>query len=170
MSCPFAGSPMDEEKFWAIIALFDWSYEGYDQSVMQPAIAALSKLDLDSLREFDEILAAKLYALDAQQYADPTGFGSEHFSVDAFLYNRCAVVANGREFYDHVLNNPAYMPKESEFETILYLAYLAALEKGITDYEHFAALSYETFSNEAGWKNADFPDNLPPGHLPKHQR
>jgi hypothetical protein len=97
---------IDECQFWKIIALFDWSKEGDDDAVMRPAIDALAQLDLNALHEFDEILAAKLYALDREEYARPTGFGIEYFSVDMFLYNRCCAVGNGKAFYERVLKNP----------------------------------------------------------------
>jgi hypothetical protein len=161
---------MDENQFWEIIALFDWSHEGDNQAVMRPAIEALAKLDPEALHEFDEILAAKLYALDTQAHARPTGFGVDHSSVDSFLYNRCGVVINGRDHYERALHNPSLMVKDLYFDSVLYLTFHAGLQKGIQDHFTFTQASYETFSNEAGWQNVDFPDNLPPGHLPKHQR
>jgi hypothetical protein len=161
---------IDERQFWKIIALFDWSKEGDDDAVMRPAIDLLAKLPLECLQQFDEILAGKLYTLDAEPYAKPTGFGINHFSVDMFLYNRCCVVGNGKAFYERVLKNPSLMIKELDFESLLYLTYRAGLQKGIQDYHSLTQVSYETFSNEAGWQNVHFPDGLPPGHLPKHQR
>ncbi|MEO8612493.1 MAG: DUF4240 domain-containing protein [Chloroflexota bacterium] len=96
---------MDENQFWDMIALFDWSHEGDDRAVMRPAIDALAKLDPEALHAFDEILAAKLYALDTQAHAQPTGLGDRHFSVDSFLYTRCCVVVNGKVFYERVLKH-----------------------------------------------------------------
>lgn len=161
---------MDEDKFWQIIESFDWSMEGYDHAVMKPAIDTLSQMTVADLRRFGEILAQKLYALDTQAHAAPTGFGTEHFSVDTFLYQRCVVVVNGRALYEQVLNHQRQIPKDLEFEMLLNLTDSAAEEMGLDDYLDDTTVSYETFSNKAGWKDADFPDALPPGHKPPHQR
>ena len=74
-------------------------------------------------------------------------------SVDEFLYARCVVVANGRQFFDAVLAEPKQMPKDMEFESLLYVARTALKKKtGRDDAEpDEPAVSYETFSNRAGW-------------------
>ena len=159
---------MDEDKFWQIIESFDWSKPG--GAAMYPAVETLSQMTEADLQDFDEILAQKLYALDTKAHAAPTGFGTEHLSVDQFLYYRCAVVVEGRETYELVLNHQRQMPKDLRFEDILILTYDAAQEMGLDDYLDNTTVSYETFSNKAGWKDADFPDALPPGHKPQHQR
>ena len=166
-SCRFILLPMEDCAFWEIIRLFDWSEAQDDNEIMQSAINRLTQLSLEELHEFDEILATKLYALDAEKYAKDIGFGSEHYlSADMFLYVRCWVVAHGKAFYEQVMNDPALMPKDLEFESLLYLTSEAANQKGIDDYFYDTRISYETFSNQNGWKDADFPDNLPPGHRP----
>jgi hypothetical protein len=108
--------------------------------------------------------------LDTQAHGEAVGFGLEYFSVDLFLYICCCVVANGRRFYETVLKNPKQMPQDLDYEPLLYLTYAAASEMGMEDYRHRTKLSYETFSNEEAWKDAHFPDALPIGHKPKHQR
>lgn len=47
---------------------------------------------------------------------------NEQFSVDYFLYVRCCVVANGKEYFEMVVSNPEQMPKDIDFEPLLYLA------------------------------------------------
>lgn len=158
---------MDEQQFWEIIGLFDWSEQNDAQAVMQPAIDYLSKLSLEELKRFDEILTNRLYMLDSYQYAQSTGFGTEHFSVDMFLYNRCFVVARGKTFFERVFNEPTLMSFDFDFEDLLYLVSEAAIQQGIDNYESDTQISYETFSNEEGWKGVIFPDELPPGHRPK---
>jgi len=62
---------------------------------------------------FEGILAAKLYALDTREQArwcyrgqsDPDN--DDYISSGGFLYSRCVVVANGREFFEHVLADPS---------------------------------------------------------------
>jgi hypothetical protein len=73
--------------------------------------------------------------------------------VDGFLYARCLVVANGREFYDAVHSDPTTMPKDADFEAILMLAADAYDRKTglVWDELDETDVSYETFSNEAGW-------------------
>jgi hypothetical protein len=161
---------VDERQFWKIIALFDWSKEGDDYAVMRPAIDLLARSSVEILGQFDEILAAKLYALDREEYARPTGFGIEYFSVDMFLYNRCCVVGNGKEFYERVLKNPSLMNKHMDFESLLYLTERAARKQGIEDFFTSTQFSYETYSNEDGWKNAYSPDDKSPGYIPKDRR
>ncbi len=157
---------MDEQQFWEIIGLFDWSNPD-DQAIMQPAIDHFSHLGLEALDSFAEILAAKLFALDSQRYAQSTGFGTDHYSVDMFLYNRCFVVAQGKAFYERVSNEPTLMSFDFDFESLLYLVSDAASKQDIDDYHHDTQVSYETFSNTAGWKGIAFPKELPPGHRPK---
>ena len=161
---------MDDATFWEITDSFDWSKLGDDHAVMRPAIDRLKKLTEADLQAFDEILAQKLYALDTKAHADPTGFGTTHASVDTFLYQRCVAVINGRDYYEKRLTHQEPLENDLHFESILHLTYLASIEMGLDDYFPDQSVSYETFSNEAGWQDTDFPDELPPGHKPKHQR
>ncbi|MCB9291546.1 MAG: DUF4240 domain-containing protein [Lewinellaceae bacterium] len=48
--------------------------------------------------------------------------GGQVFSSDYFLYARACVVANGKDYYEKILVNPAQMPKDFTFESLLYLA------------------------------------------------
>lgn len=149
---------MNDHEFWKIIDLLDWSKED-DQAVIQPAVDALAKLGIEALQSFDEILAAKLYALDTEQHAQPDD--DSYFSNDLFLYNRCYVVGQGQTFYEQVLAKPEEMPIGVDywFEVLLSLTQNAAEKLGVDDYHHITQVSYETFSNLEGWKNADSPDD-----------
>lgn len=79
--------------------------------------------------------------------------GDAYISADSFLYERCVVVANGRELYEQVLADPMAFPQDLEFESLLYVA--------VTAYERLTGEdvrdvledepSYETFSNAEGW-------------------
>ena len=63
------------------------------------------------------------------------------------------MVANGREFYETVLAKPSEFPKDLDFEGLLNLAALAHERKTGEEPEFFdTSVSYETFSNEAGWR------------------
>lgn len=150
---------MDEATFWKIIALLDWDETGDDDAVMAPARAALLKKSPEAICAFDDLLAEKLYALDTRAHCraayakEQAGDdGDEYVAADGFLYLRCAVVANGRDFYEAALRDPTEMPREIEFESLLSLAVECFEEKTGKPYEHTTPVSYESFSNREGWK------------------
>jgi Protein of unknown function (DUF4240) len=147
---------MTEETFWNIIARFDWNRTGDDDAVIEPAVNDLSAMADDAIREFEDILAAKLNALDTVAHARAIGNRAYRgprapFSPDWFLYVRCCVVANGQEFYADVLADPERMPQDMEFEAILYVAERAYERKTGKTFDHVSNISYETFSNRSGW-------------------
>ncbi|MGD9683104.1 MAG: DUF4240 domain-containing protein [Candidatus Obscuribacterales bacterium] len=147
---------MEDDRFWSLIDLLDWDQEGDDQKVIEPCIAALSKLSEREILAFEEALSAKLYKLDAKRFAMNIGKeayrGKDHpFSKSWFLNARCCVVANGRESYEEVLQNPESMPKDLEFGALALIAPEAFKRKTGDEMCHCAALSKETFSNFNGW-------------------
>ncbi len=153
------GSIMTENLFWEVIALLDWSQadEYQDDEVLKPAIEQLSQMQVMDIYQFQEILAEKLYALDARVYAEQIGESAfkptQYFSVDVFLYARCCVVANGKAFYEKVIASPETMPKDLDFESLLSIASAAYQDKtGRDDFAYLTTYSYETYSNKAGWK------------------
>jgi hypothetical protein len=169
---------MTEAEFWDVIALFDWDESGEDEAVLETARIALTKLSAREICAFDDILSEKLHALDTRAHCkacyerdlDPDN-GDDYISADAFLYSRCVVVANGRDFYELVLADPSQMPQEMEFESILYLAAGAFEEKTGESYEHVSPVDHESFQNAAGWaptpstRPGKFTgDNIPPGN------
>lgn len=147
---------MDESQFWAIMALLDWRTLD-SEAILTPAVQALSQFSEADIHRFHDMLNEKLYALDGQRFAEQLGSNryepNQHFSVDSFLYARCCVVANGRNFYEAVLNDPSRMPKEFTFESLLYLPKLAwTLKTGQDDYNYYPEIWSETFSNPDGWE------------------
>lgn len=150
--------PMDEDIFWEIISTFNWKKTGDDDKVLKPALKKLVSMTAQDIQQFAEILTEKLYSLDGLAYASNIGTDSykndkEFFSVDNFLYVRCCVVANGKDYYQSVLNDPTQMPEEMDFEALLYLPEEAYNKKLKTDGEFITTqLSYETFSNKEKWK------------------
>ena len=147
---------MTETVFWALIAALNWDATGDDEAVVQPVVNELSRMSVEEIKRFDDILASKLFALDSQAHAAEIGEGSyvegEHFSPDEFLYARCVVVANGKEVFDAVLADPKSFPKDLEFESLLYIAAAAHEAKTGEDYTHSPEPSYETYSNKDGWR------------------
>jgi hypothetical protein len=169
---------MNESTFWDIIGLFDWDRTGDDDAVLEPALRALAALDQDAIFTFDNILSEKLHALDTREHCracyagelDPDD-GDDYVSADDFLYARCVVVANGRDFYASVLADAAKMPQDMEFESLLSLPASAYERKTGKEYEHVTPVSYESFQNSAGWAPtaATRPGrytgrNVPPGN------
>jgi predicted DNA-binding WGR domain protein len=152
-------SPMNEEAFWHIISLLNWKKTGDDAAVVKPAVKKLASLPVSDIQEFAELLDEKLYKLDGLEYARNIGEesyanGGENFSTDCFLYVRCCVVANGKEYYYSVLENPENMPKDLDFEALLYIADEAYNMKMGTEDMMLENTKYcpETFSNAEGWK------------------
>ncbi len=169
---------MDENKFWDIIALFNWTKVGNDDAVLEPACKALEALEEDEIFAFDNILAEKLHALDTREHCrdcyagqlDPDN-GNDYISADDFLYSRCVVVANGREAFAVALANPTKMPRDMEFEALLSLPASAYKRKTGEDYAHVTPISYESFQNSAGWEPTKATregrftgQNVPPGN------
>ncbi len=140
-----ASVAMNDSEFWDLIGKFDWKQTGDDEAVCRPVVEAL------------ETLAQKLHALDTEAHAREIGdeayTGSdEHFSVDWFLYVRCCVVANGKRMFDTVLKDPKRMLKDKEFEALLQVAAEAYQKMTGQDFDFTPSVSYETFSNKAGWQ------------------
>jgi hypothetical protein len=149
-----------EEDFWAIIARFDWSQSDNDALVIEPAVAALAARPLADIRQFEELLAQKLWLLDTPAHAKASmaeeDSDSDYLSVDGFLYDRCCVVANGRAFYEQVLADPDQFPAGYSFETLLSLTSYAYERRTGTEYiPTFTKLSYETYSNREAWDRQD---------------
>lgn len=149
---------MDESGFWELIGSLEWRHEGNDELVIKPVVTKLAAMPLEAIESFEEILAQKLYALDGRAWAREIGTawwgGDPPVSVDKFLYARCAVVANGKEFYESVLADPAMMPKDVEFEALLIVGRLAWEARTGVEPSFLTKVSYETYSNQAGWPPA----------------
>lgn len=151
-----AAPKMSEAAFWKLINLLDWSKTGDDDAVLAPLVDKLAASPLRSIYEFQDHLSEKLFALDREDIARETGEDGwkkgRYFSVDGFLYARCCVVANGRAAFEKVVNGPASMPKDMDFEAILYAAAEAFERKTGKPFDYMPAFNYETYSNQAGWQ------------------
>ncbi len=106
-----------------------------------------------NIHQFQEMLAEKLWQLDTQNHAQV--FIDDHpqgrLSVDDFLYVRCAVVAEGKDFFEQILAEPSTIPQDLTFEPLLHLAADAYTQKTGHRFVHTPQFSYETYSNEQGW-------------------
>lgn len=147
---------MDEAGFWELISLLDWARAGDDDRVLEPVVSALAERTPDEIQGFHDVLALKLHALDGRMWARQSGpsiwWGEPaSLSPDGFLYARCVVVANGREFLERVLSSPDAMPKDMEFESLLYVAARAMERRTGRAGQLDTSVSYETFANASGW-------------------
>jgi uncharacterized protein DUF4240 len=148
---------MTDQEFWDLIARFDWSAAGNDDAVIAPTVTALARLTPDAILAFQDHVAARLYALDTKAHASHIGTyafradNDDAFSEDTFVYARCVVVANGRAAFDHICANPNAMPTDMEFESLLRIAPEAYSVATGRRFDHEPSLSFETYSNQAGW-------------------
>ena len=147
---------LDDNQFWEIINKIDWTKQN-DEGRVNAAIESLSKKKVSEIKQFQENLSYKLYQLDTKEHAKNIGEESykneeTHFSVDYFLYVRCCVIANGKEVFESTLNNPKQMPKDLDFEPLLYLAEQAYEKRMNKELEYDTGCDYETFSNIRGWE------------------
>jgi hypothetical protein len=142
--------------FWNIIAHFDWTDSENDAQIVQKAVQILAEKSVRQIYEFQDILSEKLYALDTRTHAAETGENAwqdenSDFSADEFLYARCCVVANGRDFYEKTLKKPDFMPKDLSFESILTIAHQAYQHKTGKQFRYIPTHNIETFANKKGW-------------------
>lgn len=151
------GEILTDNDFWQIIDLLNWEKEGDDDAVLEPAVEYLAKQPVGIIYQFYDKLSEKLYLLDTRAHAENSGDNAYDpdgpFSVDLFLYDRCCVVANGRNFFEKVLADPTLMPKDLSFEALLYIApeaYERKMDRPMEEY--LPSYNYETFSNADGWK------------------
>lgn len=141
-----------DADFWQIIGLFDWSKEESDE-IMAPAIEKLAGMPVVNIYLFTDKLSEKLYLLDTRLHGEAylKNEGGDYLSVDDFLYIRCAVVAEGKTYFDKVLENPSEFPADLSFEPILNLPDQAYELKTGRTFEYFPTVSYETYSNKKAW-------------------
>ena len=142
-----------EQNFWEIINSIDWSKES-STGKLSPAIQRLSGMPISNIYLFADKLSEKLYKLATREHAEYYAKNEidNYISVDGFLYARCAVVAEGIEYYETVLNDASKMPEDIEFEPLLFLADRAFKLKTAKDFNYRPMFNYETHSNKSGWK------------------
>ena len=150
---------VSEDYFWDLIELIDWNKET-DSKILSPLLDRLVSLSQENICQFKEILSEKLFRLDTKEHARFIGDYSykeeeSSFSPDIFLFTRALVVAKGKDFYSRVLFNPKLMPKNSDFEAILYLPAEAYKIKTGKEMNYVPKFIPETFFNSKGW-DGDF--------------
>lgn len=154
----------EEALFWQIIDMLDWSKGTNTNEIIQAAVSHLENLSVEKIFAFQDLLAHHLYQLDKKIYAQNIGKSSygnhSNFSTDTFLYFRAAVVANGKTFYEQVLETPTDMPKEFTFEALLDIAPKAFFNKTGNEWNYVSNPSFETYSNSEGWDGKSWLDQI----------
>ncbi|MBS2539119.1 DUF4240 domain-containing protein [Catenulispora sp. NF23] len=147
---------MDEDSFWQLIEQCspsdpDADHADHGDQLAEALTEALAVGPVSTIRGFAEQLAWALYRLDRRE------FGRD-LSADAFLYTRCAVVADGRAVYEGVLADPAliapYVNGLVWAEDLLYVPDEAYRELTGQEWEYSTRYDYETGSNTDGWAGA----------------
>jgi hypothetical protein len=150
---PARPSESEREVFWADVARLDWTVAD-PELVIEPLIANLARRDRVEIESFEAALTWFLFQLDGERFAREIGsgaYGTEYFSPDHFLDARCAAVARGQEVYSEILATPSKMPKDAEFEALLWVAERAWLRR-FSSLEGFSTnKAIFTFSNRDGW-------------------
>ena len=133
-----------EEWFWGLIGLIDWNRDSTELA-LQPLTEHLEKLPDEEIFRFHDRMAEKLHQLDT-----PEHFTAAAGSADTFLYGRCLVVAEGKDYYN-VLNDPTAFPQDYDLEDLLSVPEIAFENKHSKAYEHLPNTPYETGWNKAAW-------------------
>lgn len=146
------GAHLSSDACWELIDLLDWDQEEVDEEqVMEPLISALSELPIRSIYQFADWLSEQLWNLDTRSHAQVFLEADGFLSVDDFLYARCAVVANGAEYYEQVLEHPSEMPTDITFEPLLSVPQKAFFRKTGRPMVYVPLFNYETYGNRQGW-------------------
>jgi Protein of unknown function (DUF4240) len=144
---------LSETEFWGVMDALDWSQKA-TLDILKPAIAQLAQMPVVNLYLFADKLSEKLYQLDTRAHGDAylAQQSDDYLSVDDFLYNRCAVVAEGKAYFEQVLSQPDLFPTEISFEPILRLTHEAYLQKTGRPFNYQPLFNIETYSNSKSWQ------------------
>lgn len=140
---------LSETDFWNVVQRLDWD-ASTRQQILAPAVEALAQYPESAIRQFEDIMAQKLFLLDTAAHAQ-AAYPQQRISVDGFLYIRAAAVAAGREAYEYILQHPQALNPNQDFEPLLYLAAEAFERKTGQPFTYVSPVSYETYANESGW-------------------
>ena len=148
---PDASGMLTETVFWELIDRLNWEAPD-NQATIEPLVTALADGPVANIYQFQDLLSEKLWLLDTRTHAEAfAGFSDEDISVDAFLYARCGIVAEGKDYFNHILTHPNEMPNDLDFAPLLRVAKKAYERKTGKNMTILPAYNYETHSNTQGW-------------------
>jgi hypothetical protein len=144
---------LSEAQFWNIIDALDWEQRN-TMNQLKPAIQLLSTMSLINIYLFADKLSEKLHSLDTRVHGDAylAHQSDDYLSVDDFLYNRCAIVAEGKDYFEKVLKNASLFPTDLSYEPLLSIAPQAYFQKTGRTFQYQPLYNIETYSNTQGWK------------------
>ncbi|WP_050788291.1 MULTISPECIES: DUF4240 domain-containing protein [Actinomycetes] len=148
---------MNDHEFWALVSLARRDPPATDQAAFAPLEEELARRGEAEIKEFEDILAQRLYDLDRSELAAvPSAATGLPLSSDSLLYYRAAVVLAGEQAYRSVLEDPEKFGSSTgtggpEAEFLLYVAQHAYENSTGKEWEHVSPVDYETGSNPAGW-------------------
>ncbi len=145
---------MFDLDFFHFTDMLDWNKQGDDEAVIEPLIAFLAKWGDNVIYAFHDKMAELLFSLDTYNIAKHIIEKEDYFSPDYFLYMRCVALVNGKPYYNAVLKGRRKLASNKDFEAILYVpikAWKRIHSEDSDKYSHEPTVSYETYSNKAGW-------------------
>ncbi|PSR08772.1 MAG: hypothetical protein C7N36_21335 [Bacteroidetes bacterium] len=142
---------LTEEQCWRLIDLLDWDASDDDDRVIAPLVKELANENISHIYQFADWLAQKLWLLDTPAHAENLIKQDGFLSVDDFLYARCAVVANGKVYFDSVLKNPTRFPTTVTFLPLLHTPLIAYQQKKGEEIVYVPLYNYETYGNKTAW-------------------
>ena len=142
---------MTDEEFWKLISLADLNLIDQEDCLggVAPIIDALSQKPPEDICHFEEVMSQKLYALDYAVLNDEFETGA-----DSFLYQRCYAVISGHRFYVNTFSEEKRTLGLFDWcQSLLSVAQKAWEKSQDSDWCFTASVSYETGSNEEGYKS-----------------
>lgn len=136
---------LPNDVFWEFIESIDLN----KKNPMRALVKALKESSVETIYSFEETLSHKLYQLDTPEHA---GLSEDYLSPDVFLYARCAVIAQGRGFYETTLRDDSPIDLERDTEELLEVAGEAYEKKTRDFFDFVSTYDYETFSNKEAWQ------------------
>lgn len=148
---------MTEAEFWELIGKVDRRLleELDEDGALRPLYETLRGQPEARLAGFGEWLARVLHAIDGKVWAENAGISGT--SDDGFLYARCYVVAQGRDFYEAIRSDPRRFPKSVDFwcEGLLYQhrhAWAAGTGREVSEWPFETSVSFESGSHRELWQ------------------
>ncbi len=166
---------MNKKVFWEIIEQSKEESENFSHQV-KLLISKLSQLEESRIISFEYRLREVISELARYNIMAVAKIVNDYVSDDSFLYFRCRLIAEGKEFLYKVIENPDIIAEydiqdlELGGEEMLYIADHAFIKKFGEDTEKelprdvaFDYLNYDGFEEIKGedWKEEDLPVKYP---------
>ncbi len=136
---------LSEDLFWEIIDSFDWQQKT-GVAVLANGVKKLAEQETVFIYLFADVLHEKLAQVNTKAHVQSFAERQKgHLSGDDFLYARCAVIAEGKDYFEKVINEPSAMPTDIIFEALLYLPDKAYKLKTGKEFQYTPQQKIETY-------------------------